>query len=75
MNSNHYSISILWDPRDNIYVASVPELPGVKTHGDTYQEAMQNILEVIDMWVEDAQKHGEALPLPKNYSDIKVSET
>jgi predicted RNase H-like HicB family nuclease len=69
MNSNHYSISIQWDPRDNIYVASVPELPGVKTHGDTYQEATQNILEVIDMWVEDAQKHGETLPPPKNYSD------
>jgi predicted RNase H-like HicB family nuclease len=30
---------------------------------------MQNILEVIDMWVEDAQKHGETLPPPKNYSD------
>jgi predicted RNase H-like HicB family nuclease len=69
MNSSHYSITIQWDPRDNIYVASVPELPGVKTHGDTYQEAMQNILEVIDMWVEDAQKHGETLPPPKNYAN------
>lgn len=59
MNTSHYSITIQWDPRDNIYIASVPELPDVKTHGDTYQEAMTNTLEVPDMWIEDAQKHGK----------------
>jgi predicted RNase H-like HicB family nuclease len=45
-----------------------PELPRVRTHGDTYQEALQNIIEVIDMWVEDAQRHGETLPPPRNYT-------
>jgi antitoxin HicB len=68
MNSNHYSVVIQWDPRDNIYVASVPELPRVRTHGDTYQEALQNIIEVIDMWVEDAQRTSEILPPPRNYT-------
>ncbi|GHO52820.1 type II toxin-antitoxin system HicB family antitoxin [Ktedonobacter robiniae] len=67
MNTSHYSITIQWDPRDSIYIASVPGLPGVKTHGDTYQEAMTNILEVLDMWIEDAQKHGETLSPPKIY--------
>ncbi len=61
---HHYSILIQWDPRDNIYVASVPELPGCRTHGDTYEEALKNALEVIDLWVEDAQKAGDPLPQP-----------
>ncbi len=69
MNSKHYSIIIQWDPRDNIYIASVPELPRVRTHGDTYQEAVQNILEVIDMWVEDAERNGETLPPPRSYTN------
>ncbi|GHO75593.1 hypothetical protein KSD_33640 [Ktedonobacter sp. SOSP1-85] len=68
MNTNHYSITIQWDPRDNIFVASVPELPHVRTHGDTYQEAMENILEVLEMWIEDAQRHGETLPPPRIYA-------
>ena len=64
MNSRHYSIVIQWDPRDNIYIASVPELPGCRTHGDTYEEALKNALEVIDLWVEDAQRAGDPLPQP-----------
>lgn len=70
MNSNHYSVVIQWDPRDNIYVASVPELPRVRTHGDTYQEALQNIIEVIDMWVEEAQRASEILPASMNCAGI-----
>jgi predicted RNase H-like HicB family nuclease len=37
----HYSMLIQWDPRDQIYVVSVPELPGCMTHGRTYEEAVQ----------------------------------
>lgn len=29
----HYSMLIQWDPHDQIYVVSVPELPGCMTHG------------------------------------------
>ena len=68
MNTNRYSITIQWDPRDSISIASVPELRRVRTHGDTYEEAMKNILEVIDMWVEDAQRTGETLPPPRTYA-------
>lgn len=55
---------IQWDPRDNIYVVTIPELSGCRTHGDTYTEAIKNALEVIALWIEDAQKAGEPIPQP-----------
>ena len=64
MNAQHYSINIQWDPRDDIYIVTVPELPGCKTHGKTYKEAIGNALKVIELWIEDAQKVGEPIPLP-----------
>ncbi|GCE03955.1 type II toxin-antitoxin system HicB family antitoxin [Dictyobacter aurantiacus] len=64
MNPKHYSMLIQWDPRDNIYVVTIPELAGCRTHGDTYEEAIKNALEVIELWIEDAQKAGEPIPQP-----------
>lgn len=55
---------IQWDPRDNIYVVTIAELSGCRTHGDTYTEAIKNALEVIALWIEDAQKAGEPIPQP-----------
>jgi len=54
MNPEHYSMVIHWDPRDDIYVVTVPELPGCKTHGKTYTEAIKNALEVIELWIDAA---------------------
>jgi len=65
MNAHHYSMVIQWDPRDNIYVVTVPELPGCRTHGKTYTEAIKNAQEVIALWIEDAQKAGEPIPPPR----------
>jgi len=47
----HYSMIIQWDPRDDIYVVTVPELPGCVTHGSTYEEAVAQGQDAIDTWV------------------------
>jgi predicted RNase H-like HicB family nuclease len=60
----HYSMNIQWDPRGDIYVVSIPEFPGARTHGRTYEEAIKNALEVIELLIEDAQKAGEPIPPP-----------
>lgn len=65
MNPVHYSMVIQWDSRDDIYVVSVPELPGCRTHGKTYEEAIKSALEVIALWIEDAQKSGEPVSPPQ----------
>ncbi len=37
---DQYSMNIQYDPVDRIYVVTVPELPGCRTHGKTYEEAV-----------------------------------
>jgi predicted RNase H-like HicB family nuclease len=31
----------------------------------TYEDAINNILESIDLWIEDAQREGETIPQPR----------
>jgi predicted RNase H-like HicB family nuclease len=65
MKPLYYSIHIQWSARDQAYLVTVPELPGCHTHGETYQEALKNALEVIELWIETAQELGEPVPPPK----------
>jgi predicted RNase H-like HicB family nuclease len=47
---------------DNGFVASVPVLPGCVSQGDTRGEALPNIREAIDLYVEDWQFAGDRVP-------------
>jgi predicted RNase H-like HicB family nuclease len=60
-----YSLTMVWDPDDRIFVVTVPELPGCKTHGATYEEAATNAREAIASWVGAAEVLGEPLPEPR----------
>ncbi len=64
MKPEHYSMLIQWDEEDKIYIVTVPELPGCKTHGKTYDEAIKNALEVIELWLETAKDLGWPIPSP-----------
>ncbi len=35
----HCSMVLEWDPEDEVYVVTVPQLPGCRSHGTTYEEA------------------------------------
>ncbi len=56
---------IQWSVPDNTYIVNVPELPGCKTHGDTYEEALKNGQEVIELWIEAHEASGKPVPPPK----------
>ncbi len=58
----HYSMLIQWPAEDQAYVVDVPELAGCRTHGSTYEEAVQRGQEAIEGWIEDAQAWGEPVP-------------
>ena len=64
INKQHYSMVIQWDDEDNIFVVSIPELK-IKTHSKTYEEAIKNAQEVIDLWLEVAIQDGRPIPPPK----------
>ena len=60
-----YEIIIYWDNRDNIYIADVPELPGCSAHGKTYNEALDNVNEAIELWINTAKEFDDPIPEPK----------
>jgi len=60
-----YEMIIFWSKSDNAYIVEVPELPGCKSDGKTYMEAVHNIQRVIDEWIETAKLMGREIPVPK----------
>ena len=60
-----YEIIIYWSREDDAFVAETPELPGCMTHGKTYEEAIKNIQEAIQLWIDTAKEFGDPVPEPK----------
>jgi predicted RNase H-like HicB family nuclease len=44
------------------FVATVPDLPGCMSDGDTPEEAIANVLDAIDTWLEAARDASRAVP-------------
>ncbi len=61
----HYSMLLVWDPDDRIYVVSVPELPGCMTHGATAEEAARKGREAIASWLGAAREWHNPIPAPR----------
>ncbi len=47
---------------DGLYVASVPALQGCYTQGETYEESLNNIKDVIRLHIEARKDMGEPIP-------------
>ena len=56
---------IQWDADDQIYVVTVPELPGCMTHGMTYEEAVRQGQDAIATWIDGSQERGLPIPPPR----------
>lgn len=46
------------------FLATVPDLPGCMSDGDTREDAARNIADAIAAWVEEATRMGRAIPEP-----------
>jgi predicted RNase H-like HicB family nuclease len=57
-----YSFPIVIERDEEGYYANCPSLQGCFTDGDTFEEAMKNIQEVIELHVESRLDHGEEVP-------------
>ena len=65
MASRKYELIIWWSAEDEVFVVEVPELPGCVAHGETPEQAVKNVGDAIDLWIEVAKAHGESIPEPK----------
>jgi predicted RNase H-like HicB family nuclease len=50
---------------DGGYVADVPTLPGCVSQGDSRAEALSNIREAIELYIEDCREAGDPIPVLK----------
>lgn len=46
------------------YLATVPDLPGCMSDGETPEEALQNIEDAIEVWIDAAKELGHPVPAP-----------
>jgi predicted RNase H-like HicB family nuclease len=60
-----YETIIYWSEEDGAYLAEVPELPGCIAHGSSYESALANAKEAIQLWIDTALEFGDPVPEPK----------
>jgi antitoxin HicB len=46
------------------FLASVPDLPGCMSDGETPEQALANVRDAIDEWIEEARSLGQPIPAP-----------
>ena len=73
---SRYEIIIYWSNEDQAFLAEAPELPGCMAHGNSYEEALGNLQDAIEMCIRDrcrpAPRTGRnrtgphSLPLPRS---------
>lgn len=53
---------IIQPDEDGTYVAEVPALPGCVSEGATRAEALRNVHEAIEAYLESLKAHGDPIP-------------
>ena len=61
---NRYLTRIHWSDDDEAYIAAVPALPGCVAHGATMQHAARELEKALALWMDSANRHGDAIPEP-----------
>jgi predicted RNase H-like HicB family nuclease len=63
---------VLEREEDGGFVVSVPALPGCVSQGDTRAEALENIREAIELYVEDCRDAGDPVPTEAGKEFVEV---
>lgn len=63
---------ILEREADGGYVAAVPVLPGCVSQGDRREEALGNIREAIELYVEDCRLAGDPVPVEDSVEYVEL---
>ena len=63
---------VLEEEPDGGYVVTVPALPGCVSQGDTRAEALTNIHEAIELYLEDCRAAGDPVPTEAGKEFVEV---
>ncbi len=70
MDQAHYTMIIEWSDEDHIFTVTIPELPGARSHADTYLAAAEEGQRLIEEWLEIARERGWSLPRPRTHAGV-----
>lgn len=65
MMTTKYSVTVYWNPLNDVFVAEMPELNGCVAHGETQDEALKEINILASTWLETAREQGWRIPEPR----------
>ena len=63
-----FKVVLEWDNEENVYVVTVPLLPGCVTQGHTKEEALKRVEEAISVTLAGLEATGQ--PIPEGDVDI-----
>jgi predicted RNase H-like HicB family nuclease len=52
------------------FLATVPDLPGCMSDGETPAEAIENVQDAIEEWLDLARKLGREIPVPSKVAAV-----
>ncbi|MBI3695605.1 MAG: type II toxin-antitoxin system HicB family antitoxin [Acidobacteria bacterium] len=58
-----YVYRVVVEPDEDRFFAEIPSLPGCHSWGYTYEEALKNIKEALELWLQVKKEAGEEIPL------------
>ena len=70
---DHYSMIIEWSEEDQAYIVTIPELPGCRTHGPTYEQAVAQGQDAIVRWISARRASHRQIPPPRAFSGAAQS--
>ena len=69
-----FTAYIEFDPETNLYVGSVPGIPGAHTQAENLTELQENLKEVLELCLEEQPELFEDLPHFVGIQQIEIAE-
>ena len=64
MNFEQYLYSVGWSEEDDAFIARVAEFPSLAAHGESQEDALREIEEIVKFVLSDLKKNKEPIPEP-----------
>jgi predicted RNase H-like HicB family nuclease len=67
---NDYHINIFYSEEDGGYIADIPDLESCSAFGETPEQALAELVQAREAWLEAARESGKPIPIPRSWPVI-----